>query len=217
MKKIKLVLADDHKVFAQGLASLLEDENMKILGIAINGIELLELLKDVRPDIVLLDLRMPLMDGHEALGLIKRDYPSIKVIVLSMDYFDYVVTDVIINGASAFMKKGTDSDELLKVIREVYKEGFYFKDPISVSILERLAENKKLHYIIEDTKLSVREVEVLKEICKGLSQKEISTNLEIELSTFRYHKKQLMEKTGSASLVDLVKYAIRNRIANEND
>lgn len=204
---IRIALADDHKMFARGLESLLEEEeDMEILGVFANGKELLDFLSKNPVDIVLTDMNMPLMDGMAVLQEVGALYPKTKVIVLSM-YADVVIFEKSKKlGAAAYVLKDADPDELKYTIREVY-EGSYI-----MSFQKVLAQNEDepfgLDAFKEKFKLSRRELQILRMIKDGLMNKEIADQLHLSIHTVESHRKNIHQKLGVSTAVDLVKKAI---------
>jgi DNA-binding NarL/FixJ family response regulator len=212
MKKIKIMIAEDQTIMLNTLARELTTEGIEVVGKAKNGKELIDLIEKQIPDIVILDINMPVLDGLDTSKILAENYPSIKTIILSGEYSDYLASSVIFNGVAAFLDKGSDMAEVITAIEGVYKDGFYFNEIISRDILEQVKSSKKIYYLMDDKKFSEKEMEVFKEICKDLPPAIIADNLHIAESTFRFHKKNLLAKTESDTIVSLVKYAMRQGI-----
>ncbi|HLP13391.1 MAG TPA: response regulator transcription factor [Flavobacteriales bacterium] len=214
-KKIKIVLAEDHELMRRALISLLEEDNsIQVVGEAGNGKELLVLLKTVKPDIVLLDIEMPVMNGREALLLIKKKHPEVNVIILSMYDETSLVSDFIANGANAFLSKSASTDTLFKAIKAVKNSGSYFDNSISKSVLKTLLRKNGVNPHFGEQALSEREVDVLKQLCNGKTNKEIATLFSVSASTIDFHRTNIYRKTKSCNVTDLVKYAIKNAFIN---
>lgn len=212
VKKIRIMIAEDQSIYRDALRRGLENERVTIIGEAENGKILLELIEAVLPDIVLLDLRMPVLDGEETLKIITRDFPSVKTIILSYDKYGYDVANTILNGARAYLNKESSMDEVMQAIEGVYADGFYFNKLVSRDILDLLRSSKKIYYLLGNEKLSAREIEVLQLICKDIPPEKIADKLNISTTTVRYHKNNLLKKTESDTIISLVKYAIKHRI-----
>lgn len=213
--KIKVILAEDHEMFRELLARELIEQGIDVIAQAENGLVLLEKVSLLEPDIVLLDLRMPEMDGHEVLKIFSKKYPKIKTIILSSDYSEFYVANVIINGASAYIAKNRAIDEVIKAINAVYNDGYYFNELISQQILEVLHSQKKIYYLINDKKFSEREIQVIQELCKDITPSKIAENLNISENTVQYHKNNIKKKTESETIISLVRYAIRQGIISD--
>jgi len=206
-------LAEDHLLFRQGLTTLLKEyEEINVLFDASNGIELLDELKKSKPDVILLDIEMPIMNGKEALLKIKEKYPAIKVIMISSYYDDAYITEYLLLGAVGFLPKHCDIEKVIDAIFAVYEQGFYFDNNISKSLLAKLMKSKAVNPTLPNQILSNREIEILKLTCLEKTSKEISEELFISQRTVEWHRKQIMIKTKAKNVVGLVMYAIKNKI-----
>ncbi|RZS95599.1 response regulator [Cecembia calidifontis] len=203
---ITIALADDHKMFAKGIESLLEEEEDFIVkGVFNNGLELLDFLKSHHVDVVLTDMNMPQLDGMGVVEAVKRRIPHTKVIVLSM-YDDKDIYEKSIKlGADAYVLKGSDPDELIYTIREVY-EGSYIQG--FQKLLFQQDDGKYPDHFKERFKLSRRELEILRLIKDGNLNKEIADILSLSQHTVESHRKKIHQKLGVSSAVELVKKAI---------
>lgn len=208
------MIADDHNLGRESFSSYLENncEGVKITGQAANGLELLALMKKNAPDIVILDLEMPVMNGHQTLLEITKRYPKVKTIIFSTHYNEYFISELMIAGACGYLSKNCFAEEMFETIDKVYTEGFYFNNSVSRQVVTTLIEEHKLQYLISEKILSDREIDVLKEICNEKQGKEIADALKISENTVQFHKKNIYNKTNCETLVGLVKYAIRTGI-----
>ncbi|MBL7911674.1 MAG: response regulator transcription factor [Bacteroidia bacterium] len=214
MEKIKIMIAEDHPIYRNALVEELSIDNIEIIGAAENGQVLVDMVKKHIPDIVILDLKMPVLEGSEVLKIFAKDFPSIRTIVLSQDYSDFLAADAVVNGVSAYLSKNHGVPELIKAINSVYSHRFYFNEIISKEILEQLTnDKKKLYYLIENVKFSEKEIELLKHLGEGLSLSQIAAKMNISQNTVNSHKKNLFNKTESDNIVLLIKFAIRQGIA----
>lgn len=210
IKKINLALAEDHQLVRQGMISLLKEEDgLNILFDVGNGKELLDMLKTVRPDIILLDLSMPVMNGKDALEQIRQKYPKIHVIIITSHYNERYISEFIIRGAKGFLPKNCDIEKVVDAIYSVYDEGYYFDTMVSKSIVEKLQLENYAIYPSENS-LSIKEKEILKLICQEKSNQEISELVFLSKRTVEWHKNNLLEKTGSKTVIGLVKYAMKH-------
>lgn len=209
LKEITIVLAEDQKLMREGIKSLLEDEpHLKVIGEAENGRVLLDLLKHIKPDIILLDIDMPVMNGREALEIINKRYPEIKVIMLSMHDDEYIISSFMTMGARSYLAKGCDGDILIETIEAVNRNGRHFSDSVSKAMLTDLKHEKSIHH--EDITLTPREIEILKALCDGKTNQEIANELHISCNTVHFHRGNVYHKTKSQNISDLIKYAIKN-------
>lgn len=206
--KIRLVVADDHAMFRQGLITLLKGyQDILVIGEASNGKELLKLLSNVNADIALLDIQMPVMNGLEALEVLTKRFPDIRVIMVSMEFNNTLLQKYIAMGIHGFVPKGCDIDVLTEAIYEVRRKGNCFD--LSIKLVEKYSK-QELEAFKNKLALSPREIEVLSLTCKGKSNKEIATDLFISERTVEFHKSNIYAKTGLKNPADLISYGIKN-------
>ncbi|MFT6502849.1 MAG: DNA-binding NarL/FixJ family response regulator [Crocinitomicaceae bacterium] len=212
--KIKIALADDHRILLETLTVMLGNENdMEVVISAPNGKELLTDMKNSDVDVVLLDLDMPVMDGRATLPIIKQYHKKVKVIILSFHDSLFYMKKFLNEGADAYISKGTDFEILLKAIRSVYKEGFYFCERVTKEVLIKWNENKRnRHSVLQGDPLTTREKEVVQLICEGKSNGEISLELHLSQRTVENHRMRISKKTGTNSTASIVVYAVTNGI-----
>jgi DNA-binding NarL/FixJ family response regulator len=207
MEIIRVAIADDHEIFRKGLRIILNEiDELKVIGEAQNGHELFEILKHHEVDVVLMDIRMPVMDGIEATKKLVEKYPHIKVIALTMfeeiSYFNQMVEA----GANGFLLKKTNKDELYRAILQVMQDETYFSE----EFISNVNKTQKPKSRISGIELTEREQEVLDMICKGMSNTEISKFLGLSARTVDGHRAHLLEKTGAKNSPHLVMFAIKN-------
>jgi len=210
MNNLKVILVDDHQLFREGLKLLLG--NFKyIVSIkeASNGKDFLELLKEDRPDIVFMDINMPGVDGIEATRLALQSEPSLNIIGLSMYADEDYYTRMIDAGAKGFVLKNSSIHEVETAIKHILNGNNYFSPEILTGLVRSINRKKTTVYHDE---LSERELEVLYQICKGLSNQEIADKLHISKRTVDKHRENLLTKTNSKNTVGLVMFAIKNKI-----
>jgi two-component system, NarL family, response regulator DegU len=215
-KKITIAVADDHALFRKGLVGLLEDFGfVEHVYEAANGLELIELLKiaDPLPEIVLLDLRMPVMDGVEATEKIKELFPGIKIIILTMQDDESFILHMIEKGINSFLLKNVEPEELERVIKTLQTREFYFNEKLSDMVVKALySKGKKTSSIYYDSLFTEREIEILKLICEELTNQEIADKLNVSKRTIDGHRTSLFEKSGVKNTAGLVIYAVKNGI-----
>jgi len=211
-KSIKLIIVDDHGLFRNGLKLLLNTTQLvQVVGEASNGAEFLELIKSGLPDIVLMDIDMPVMDGIEATRRAIAMYPDLKIITLSMFGEDEYYYQMIDAGVKGFLLKNSDISELKKAIQQVNAGKTYFSEELLLNMLR----NIKTVSVTEkqgEVSLSDREIEVLQQICKGLSNQEIADVLHISKRTVDKHRANLLEKTNCRNTASLVMFALKNKL-----
>ncbi len=206
MKKAKILLVDDHQLFRNGLRFILsETDGLDVIAEASNGKELLELLKVTTPDLILMDINMPEMNGIEATRRALQVNPDLKILVLSMFGDEEYYNAMIDLGVKGFLLKDADNQELHTAIHKVLEGNTYF----SQELLLRLIRNKTTPDII---KLTRREHEILELICKGHSTGEIGDILSISSRTVERHRAALLEKTNSNNSIKMVIFAIKNNL-----
>lgn len=217
-RKITIMLADDHNAGRVAFASYIREnqDNMRVIGEAANGQELLDLVAKKEPDIVILDLEMPVLDGFKTLKILNKEYPHVKTIILSSHYNEYYISELMLHGARGYLSKTAFAAEVFDTINNVYAEGYYFKKNVSSHVVQSLIENKSLQELISEKQLTSREIEILQLICNEKQNKEIAQALDISERTVKYHKQSLLEKTNSSSVIGLVKYAIKAGISGTN-
>lgn len=213
MSKIKITIVDDHALFRNGLKILLNtSKDLEVIGEAGNGKEFLDLLDNELPDIVLMDISMPVMDGIEASKKATELFPDIKIIALSMfgeeDYY-YKMIDA---GVKGFLLKNSEITEVTEAITQVYKGNSFFSQELLYSVIKNFKAQKEVQE--ETANLSKRELQVLEEICKGLSNQEIADELFISKRTVDKHRANLLSKTNSKNTANLIMYAIKNKLVS---
>lgn len=195
-------------MFRQGIIALLStDPGIEIAGEASDGRGLLQILNSKRADVVLLDIQMPVMNGTQALGVLKQRFPDLGVIIVSMEFNPAIVAEYIARGAQGFIPKGCDVDVLVQAIYKVKTNGHCHD--LSVELAGRL-NKQALKTYRNPFVLSPRELEVLRLTCQGNANKEIGQIMGIAERTVEFHKTNIYHKTGLKSLSDLIAYGIRN-------
>jgi len=206
MRKSRLFVVDDHQLFRNGLKFILnERDDMEVTGEASNGKEFLDLLDFVNPDLVLMDIGMPIMNGIEATRLALDKHPNLKILVLSMFSESEYYNSMIDMGVKGFVLKNADNEELYQAIRKILAGGTHFSQELLLSIIRRKTPENKIQ-------LTRREKDVLDLICRGLSNQQIAEKLIISQRTVERHRSNLLAKTDSKNSVSLVVFAIRNRL-----
>jgi DNA-binding NarL/FixJ family response regulator len=213
MKEIKVILADDHNLFRNGLKLLLSgQDHVKVVAEASDGTELLELLDNTYPDVVLLDIEMPVMNGIEAAQKAISKYPNLKIISLSMYGEEEYYYKMIDAGVKGFILKNSDIAEVMKAIKIVIEGGTYFSSDVLYNVVKNI---KSVVRTPNNTaSLSERELEVLEQICRGLSNQEIADTLFISKRTVEKHRASLLSKTNTKNTANLVMYAIENKLVD---
>jgi len=204
MAKIRIVLADDHALIREGFKKLLiERENpfVELVGEAENGKELLEIVAKTQPDLVLTDIKMPLLTGLDALKEIKEKNPEIKVVILTMHEESEYIKRAISSGADGYLSKNIEQQELERAIKTVFNGAKYFSASVNAILLTQLSEQ----HAIEQTDISPRENEVLQLVAQGLSTKQIAAQLDISNRTVETHRINLLKKLKANNTAELIK------------
>ena len=210
MENLSVILVDDHQLFREGLTLLLSNnKNIGSIKEAASGEEFLELLKEGRPDIIFMDINMPGIGGIEATRLAIQSEPDLNIIGLSMYADEDYYTNMINAGAKGFVLKNSSIQEVESAIQHILAGKNYFSQEILTGLVKSI--NRKRNHIYNE-ELSERELEVLYQICKGLSNQEIADTLHISKRTVDKHRENLLAKTNSKNTVGLVMYAIKNNI-----
>lgn len=209
--KRKVVIVDDHTLFRNGLRILINTMNdYHVVGEASNGKQFLDLLETEVPDLVLLDINMPVMDGIEAATIAQKLYPDLKIITLSMygeeDYYYKMVNA----GVKGFVLKNSDIKEVKTALDVVFDGGSFFSSELLQNLVNNLKSSSKSNEI--HAELSEREMEILILICQGLSNQEIGDKLFISKRTVDKHRANILEKSESKNTAQLVVYAIKNKL-----
>lgn len=207
-KRIKVFLVDDHDMFRDGVKLLLSsNDQCEVVAEARNGKEFLDKIEGVNPDVVLMDIAMPEMDGIEATRTAHEKYPKLKILALTMFGDEKYYYQMIQTGVKGFVLKSAGISELLKAITEVARGDNYFSNELLYKLVQNVSKNNET-----SEKLSAREVEVLELIAAGLSNDEIADKLNISLATVKSHRSNLLSKTGSNNTASLIMYSLKNKI-----
>jgi DNA-binding NarL/FixJ family response regulator len=222
MLSIKVAITDDQVLFRKGMASIINTfEGISIVLEADNGRVLLDTLASANtlPDVVLLDLSMPELNGIETTKILHAQYPSIKIIILSVYGEDRFVTHLMELGVNAYLFKNVEPEEVERAIKTVVEKDFYFNEAFLNAMKNRLS-NKRQKILLTDnipSTLTTREIEVLKLICKQKTAQEIGEQLFISVRTVDGHRNNLLEKTGARNSAGLVLFAIKHRLIDPTE
>ncbi len=218
METIKILIADDHQMFLDGLSSLLSQlKDVQVIATVNNGEEVLERLQKLTPDLVIVDLNMPVMDGVQTTREIHKNYPNLKVLGLTMENDLQAVTGMLEAGASGYILKNTGKAELELAIRQVMKGENYLSQTISTQLAQNIVQNFQQRNEIrtELSQLTERELEILKMIALENSNTEIADLLFISPKTVETHRKNLMKKIGVKNSLGVYKFAVKHKLLEE--
>jgi len=208
---IRIMLADDHRIFRKGLRSLLSEKaNIEVVAEADDGGEALEKASKYKPEIIIMDIAMPKMDGIEATRQIRERLPDTEVLILSMHAKKAYIDQVLKAGAKGYVLKDSDEDNLIAAINTVHNGGYYLDSPVADQILPDYFGGKtKRDLKAQSDPLSYREKEVLRPLAQGHSNQEVADILSISRKTVENHRAHIVQKTGVQGQVGLTKYAAR--------
>ncbi len=216
MNKIKIFIADDHAILRDGLKLVLKtDSSLEIVGEADNGFKTLELVEQLNPDILILDINMPGLSGIEVTRKIRTTNNKMKILFLTMYEQDDIIVDAMLSGANGYLFKMADMDELITVIKKISIGEDYFNEKVSKIALKSLQQT--IHKTHEPKKphLTSRETEILKLITKGLTSQQIAETLFISYFTVGKHRKNILEKLGQKNTAELVHYALKEGLITD--
>ena len=215
-RPIKVAIADDHALFRAGVrTSLMGRKDVELIAEADNGMQLLNLLKHIEPDVILLDIQMPIMDGIQTLPEIRKLYPHIKVIILSMHNDHSMISNLMEIGANSYLTKNSDSETIYQAIRTCYEQEFFFNELTNKALLSGLRTKRTEPGTPQEINLSDKEITILKLMCEEKTTKEIADIVEISPRTVEAIRDKLKTKTGAKSMAGLVMYALKSGIINQ--
>jgi len=211
---IRIVIADDHEIFRDGFQIMLKKQSdIELVGEAADGNELIEITGAMKPDVVLTDIKMPILNGIEATRIIKKKYPAVEVIALSMFDDDNLIIDMLESGAKGYLLKNTPKSEIIEAIKTVYNGEFYYCRTTSQKLIELMAQSNFNPYKeITKPEFSPRELEIIVLICQQATTKEIASTLFLSIRTIEGYREKIQEKMNVKNAAGIVVYAIKNGI-----
>ena len=212
--KIKVLIADDHALFRTGVrTALLHYTDIEFIGEAENGMQLLNLIKFLQPDVILLDIQMPIMDGIATLPEVKKVLPDTRIIMLTMNDDVSMISKLMEIGANSYLTKNSDSETIYEAIKTVHTKEYFFNEYTNKAMLSGLKSRRVVEIPIpEDAELSEKEMQVLKLMCDEKSTKEIADIVDISPRTVEAIRDRLKMKTGAKSTAGLILYAVKHGI-----
>lgn len=209
MVKLRVILADDHQMMREGLRLLVNSQaDMEVVGEAENGQAAVELAQKLQPDVVVMDISMPEMNGLKATQSLKRTHPNIKILTLTRHTDDGYLQQLLQSGSSGYVLKQSASEELLRAIRLVAGGHTYLDPAVTEELVGNIFAARQLRGSSAGKNLSAREEEVLRFVAWGFLSKEIAARLQISIKTVDAHKTNAMSKLGLKSRIDIVRYAL---------
>ncbi|WP_461204753.1 response regulator transcription factor [Clostridium sp. DL1XJH146] len=201
MELIKVLIVDDQTLMRDGLKTIIElEDNMEVVGTSKNGLEAIEFCKNNKPDVVLMDIRMPGVDGVEATKIIKSQFPSIVILILTTFNEDDYIVDALSNGATGYLLKDIEGDALIKAIKDAHKGAFMLPSEVAIKIAKKLSKNSVVS--VDDKKnledFSEREIEIAKMLALGFTNKQIASSLFISIGTVKNYISTIYSKLGTS-------------------
>jgi two-component system, NarL family, response regulator NreC len=202
---IRILLVDDHQIVLKGLKTILDREGFKIVGEAADGAQAVTRALDLQPDLIVMDISMPVMTGIEAAAQIRRAVPSAKIILLTVHTENRYILDALRSGIRGYVLKSRAASELIEAVREILTGRVYLSPGISQTVVDAYLQQNTG----ESESLTRRELQVLQLVAEGKTTKEIATSLAVSAKTADSHRSNIMHKLNLHSVADLVRYAIR--------
>lgn len=213
---IKVAIADDHALFRSGVKTALSvKKDVELIAEADNGMQLINLLKHIEPDVILLDIQMPIMDGIQTLPEIRKIRPNTKVIILSMHNDHSMISKLMEIGANSYLTKNSDSETIYQAIKTCYEQEFFFNELTNKALLTGLRTKRNDVTSQQEVALTDKELRVLKLMCEEKTTKEIADIVDISPRTVEAIRDKLKSKIGAKSMAGLVMYAVKNGIIEQ--
>lgn len=211
---IRLLIADDHEVFREGFQSMLKKQDeIELIGEAENGRELMQLAASLQPDVIVTDIKMPIIDGVRATRELSVQFPNIPIIALSMFDDDDLIIDMLEAGAKGYLIKNAHKSEIIEAVKTVYNERPYYCNHTTHKLAHLIAKSKYNPFRRRPkTEFTPREKDVIQQICAGLSNKEIAAKLHLSVRTIEGHREKIYEKMEVNNIAGIVIYAIKHGI-----
>ena len=216
-RAIRVAIADDHALFRAGVKTAMAvKKDIELIAEADNGMQLLNLLKHIDADVILLDIQMPIMDGIQTLPEIRKLKPDAKVIILSMHNDHSMISKLMEIGANSYLTKNSDSETIYQAIKTCYEQEFFFNELTNKALLTGIRTKRNDILGPQDANLSDKEMRVLKLMCEEKTTKEIADIVDISPRTVEAIRDKLKTKTGAKSMAGLVMYAVKNGIIDQH-
>jgi DNA-binding NarL/FixJ family response regulator len=212
---IRIILADDHEIFRDGFKAMIKKQpSVALIGEASNGEELVEITRQLKPDVVVTDIKMPKMDGLQATKVLSKELPEIGIVALSMIDEENLIVDMMEAGAKGYLLKNAHKTEIIEAIKAVNEGNIYYCDGASAKLTRMIAKSDKIPFNKKSSKpeLSQKEIEVVLLICQEKTNKEIADELNLSIRTIEGYRDRIFEKIGARNSAGVVIYAIRNKI-----
>jgi len=216
---INIMIVDDHVLYRAGVKTALSSKkDIKVIAEADNGVHLLNILKGIQPDVILLDIQMPIMDGITALPEVKKLYPHIKVIMLTLLDDQSVITKLMELGANSYLVKTSDAEVIYEAIKTCHQQEFFFNSLTNKALLNNLRQKNVVSPFKtaqDDATLNEKEITILKLMCEEKSTREIAEAVDLSPRTIEAIRDKLKVKTGTKSTAGLIMFAVKNNLVNQ--
>ena len=211
---IKVAIADDHKIFRDGIKMALKDKDyLKIIWEAEDGRDLVHKMQLKKPDVLLMDIRMPEVDGINAIGILRKEYEEVKIIVLTMYDDQEMISKMMEMGANAYLTKTTDPEEIYQAILACMNDDFYFNDLVNKAVLSKLQTKRQVRQFYPDPiKKKKKEVKILKLLAQDKTTEEISKEVFLSPRTIETIRQNMKTKVGAKTIAGLIMYGMRNKL-----
>jgi DNA-binding NarL/FixJ family response regulator len=220
LEPIKVIICDDHVLYRAGVKTALSaKKDVKVVAEADNGMHLLNLLKMIPADVILLDIQMPIMDGIATLPELKKNFPDVKTIMLTMMDDHSMITKLMELGANSYLTKTSDSEIIYEAIKTCYDQEYYFNTLTNKALLSNLKQRNapvQQRMMMEEARLNDKEIMILKLMCEEKSTKEIAEVVELSPRTVEAIRDKLKVKTGAKSTAGLIMYAVKNKLIDDD-
>jgi two-component system, NarL family, response regulator NreC len=211
---IRIVLADDHEIFRDGFNVMLKkQDDIRLVGEAANGMELIQVTEKLLPDIIITDIKMPGIDGIEATKILSKRFPQVNIIALSMFDDDNLIIDMLEAGAKGYLLKSSHKNEIIDAIKAVYKHDTYYCKSTSTKLVHMIAQSRfDPSKEVQKPQFSAKEIEVIRLICQEASNKEMASKLFLSIRTIEGYREKIQEKIKAKNSAGIVVYAIKTGI-----
>jgi DNA-binding NarL/FixJ family response regulator len=213
MNKIKVFIADDHKILRESLIILLSrDENIEVIGEAADGQEAFTKISSLRPDVAVLDISLPGLNGLDLAAKMQQEIPEVKVVILTMHKSEDFVARALFAGVKGYVLKENALEELIQSIRKVYDGGMFLSNTITELVVDSYMKESQAGVHDAAKTMSTREREILQLLAEGYNNKDVSEKLNLSIKTVETHRANIMRKMGFKNITELVLYAVRNHM-----
>jgi DNA-binding NarL/FixJ family response regulator len=216
---MRIVIADDHEIFRDGLSLMLSrQKDIELAGEADNGLQLVEMVRRLQPDVIITDIKMPIMDGLEATRILLKEFPGLKIIALSMFDEENLVVDMLEAGAKGYLQKNADKTEIVEAINTVYTNNTYYCRRTTSKLASLIAKSKYSWHVKKNTvTFSERELGIIKLICQQQTAQQIADTLFLSRRTIEGYRIKILEKMNAKTTAGVVVYALKHGIIAEKD